>query len=102
MPAVNTRRETADPRNDCFPHTLPFISQEPHESPLLCEEEQRGGKMRAKYYRYLFHKVTEGVCYSGSIRNQMEEEQEDLCFLYLAGGFAVSYTHLTLPTTPYV
>ena len=43
--------------------------------------------MRAKYYRYLFHKVTEGVCYSGSIRNQMEEEQEDLCFLYLAGGF---------------
>ena len=87
MPTVNTRRETADLRNDCFPHTLPFISQEPHESPLLCEEEQRGGKMRAKYYRYLFHKVTEGVCYSGSIRNQMEEEQEDLCFLYLAGGF---------------
>lgn len=42
--------------------------------------------MRAKYYRYLFHKVAEGICYSGSIRNQMEEEQEDLCFLYLAGG----------------
>lgn len=68
-----------------FPITLPFISHEPHESALL-QEEQRGGKMRAKYYRYLFHKVTEGVCYSGSIRNQMEEENEDLCFLYLAGG----------------
>lgn len=42
--------------------------------------------MRAKYFRYLFHKVKEGVCYSGSIRNQMEEESEDLCFVYLAGG----------------
>ena len=72
-----------------FPITLPFISQEPYESALL-QKEQRGGKMRAKYYRYLFHKVTEGVCYSGSIRNQMEEESEELCFLYLAGGSVCS------------
>ena len=78
MPTVNTRRETADLRNDCFPPTLPFISQEPHESPLLCEEEQRGGKMRAKYYRYLFHKVTDGGCYSGMILNQSAEEPADL------------------------
>lgn len=42
--------------------------------------------MKAKYFRYLFHKVPEGICYSGSIRNQMGEEMEDLCFLYLAGG----------------
>lgn len=51
-----------------------------------CCEKDKGEKMRAKYYRYLFHKVTEGLCYSGSIRNQMNEEKEDLCFLYLAGG----------------
>lgn len=42
--------------------------------------------MKAKYYRYLFHKVTDGLCYSGSISNQMGEEREDFCFLYLAGG----------------
>lgn len=42
--------------------------------------------MRAKYYRYLFHRVTDGLCYSGSISNQMDEKKEDLCFLYLAGG----------------
>lgn len=42
--------------------------------------------MKAKYYRYLFHRVTDGLCYSGSISNQMQEEREDLCFLYLAGG----------------
>ena len=42
--------------------------------------------MNAKYYRYLFHKVTEGLCYSGSISDQTGEKREDLCFLYLAGG----------------
>lgn len=42
--------------------------------------------MKAKYFRYLFHEVTDGLCYSGSISNQMEDKREDLCFLYLAGG----------------
>ena len=42
--------------------------------------------MKAKYYRYLFHRVTDGLCYSGSISNQMGEKREDFCFLYLAGG----------------
>lgn len=42
--------------------------------------------MNAKYYRYLFHRVTDGLCYSGSISNQMTKNREDVCFLYLAGG----------------
>lgn len=42
--------------------------------------------MNAKYYRYLFHRVTDGLCYSGSIRSQMTGEEESFCFLYLAGG----------------
>lgn len=42
--------------------------------------------MKAKYYRYLFHKVTGGLCYSGCITNEMDEKKESFCFLYLAGG----------------
>lgn len=42
--------------------------------------------MKTKYYRYLFHRVIDGVCYSGSLTDQMNNEAEMFLFLYLAGG----------------
>lgn len=42
--------------------------------------------MKAKNFRYLFHKVSDGLCYSGCIRDGLSEQQDVFCFLYLAGG----------------
>ena len=55
--------------------------------------------MKAKYYRYLFHRVTDGLCYSGSISNQMEEDDEEFCFLYLAGGQTCQETGISYATS---
>ena len=59
--------------------------------------------MKAKYFRYLFHRVTDGLCYSGSISNQMEGEEEAFCFLYLAGGqtWQETGTSYTMPENRY-
>lgn len=59
--------------------------------------------MKAKYFRYLFHRVTEGLCYSGSISNQMEEDEDAFCFLYLAGGQTCQETgtSYTMPENRY-